>query len=274
MGIRDTRLFKIYRNIMRIDEVIFNQHQIIERLDYLKDKYENDISKINKELDVIKRISREVEYAEIYHDSIKNTIYEDLDLSLSSGAIGYPYAYIMFRILNEIKPKKILETGLGQSSKMITLYANNDNKVRYDVVEHDKNWIEFFKHNHDTSKFQHFHLLPNYKRKYNGCEVNAYKGFKKEFEGKKFDFISIDGPVGVGLEYSRIDILDIIPDCLEKQFVILIDDCERIGEQRTIELLVEKIEKAGIECSYGYQYWGTTNVFICTSADLEFLCHI
>ena len=34
-----------------------------------------------------------------------------------------------------------------------------------------------------------------------------------------------------------MDIIDIIPNCLEDDFVILLDDCERIGEKNTIEIL-------------------------------------
>ena len=71
-----------------------------------------------------------------------------------------------------------------------------------------------------------------------------------------------------------MDILDIIPGCLEKQFVILIDDCERIGEKHTIELLEEKLRENKIDFHSGYQYWGVTSVYICVSNDLEFLCHI
>ena len=38
-----------------------------------------------------------------------------------------------------------------------------------------------------------------------------------------------------------MDIIDIIPNCLEDDFVIFLDDCERIGEKNTIEILEDKL---------------------------------
>ena len=59
-------------------------------------------------------------------------------------AIGYPVLYVLYRILNEVKPKSILELGLGQSTKMITQYAAAYEDVKHYVVEHDDEWIHFF----------------------------------------------------------------------------------------------------------------------------------
>lgn len=71
-----------------------------------------------------------------------------------------------------------------------------------------------------------------------------------------------------------MDIIDIIPNCLEDDFVILLDDCERIGEKNTIEILEDKLKKHYIQYGVGYRYYGRTSVYICTSKNLDFLCHI
>ena len=71
-----------------------------------------------------------------------------------------------------------------------------------------------------------------------------------------------------------MDIIDLIPGCLNESFIILLDDCERIGEQRTIEILEDKLRQNNIKFSTGYRYWGRTSVYICASEDLDFLCHI
>lgn len=268
--LKKTKFYKLYRNILRISE-------LNERLFLLEKENEclkNNLQELNKNIEKSIRISNENLYATIFHDTIKDSEWLNIPLSLSSGAIGYPYAYILYRTLDQIKPKKILETGLGQSTKIITEYVKKFKGVSHDVVEHDKEWINFFKQTTDMSKFQNVHLLESYRKKYNGVEYNAYKNFEKEFKNKKFNLICIDGPVGYGEEYSRMDIIDIVPKCLEEQFVILIDDCERIGEQRTISLLEEKLNKNNISFLSGYQYWGNTSVYICVSPDLEFLRHI
>ncbi len=240
---------------------------------YNHEEHDNHI-RILQSLDVIRKNSDELVFANIFHDTIKNSKWFNIPLSLSSGAIGYNMAYILYRTLDDIKPKKILELGLGQSTKIINEYANYFKEVTHDIVEHDKNWISFFEKSTDMSEMHKIHLLSNYKKSYNNTQLNAYENFKKEFDGMKFDLIVIDGPVGVDQEYSRMDILDILPQCLEKSFVILLDDCERIGEQRTIELIENKLNENNIEFKCGYQYRGRTNVYTLVSSDLEFLCHI
>lgn len=232
------------------------------------------VAKIQAGVEETRRNSNELVFAEYFHDTIKHSKWFDEPLSLSSGAIGYNFAYILYRTLDDIKPKRILELGLGQSTKIINAYAKHFKGVEHHIVEHDQTWVDFFKRSTDMSELSHFHLLKNYKKKFNNTELNAYKNFKKEFKNQKFDFIVIDGPVGVGQEYSRMDVLDIIPECLPKQFVILLDDCERKGEQNTISMLEKKLSENNIKFCSGYQYRGTTDAYICTSSDLEFLCHI
>ena len=243
---KENKLKKVYRNINLVEWV----DKRLQQIELDNNKRDEKISEINNKVDllirnieVIKRNSNEILYAEIFHDTSKNSKWLNEELSLSSGAIGYPMAYILYRILDEVKPKSILELGLGQSTKIITSYVKYQKKVIHDVVEHDQNWINFFKMNMGLEKVQNIHCLENYKRKYNGCELNAYRNFKKEFKGKSYDLILIDGPVGWGQEYARMDILDIIPECLNKSFVILLDDSERIGEKRTIEMLEKKLQK-------------------------------
>lgn len=272
-----SKLKKVYNNLCKIEwidkevQAMKNQNQKEEeKIEEMNSRLEN----LSKDIQFIKNQTNEILFAEIFHDTTKNSTWFHKDLSLSSGAIGYPLAYILYRTLNDIHPKSILELGLGQSTKIITEYVKANPKVTHDVVEHNPEWIDFFKRGTDLQEIQKIHYLPNYKRTFKGCEVNAYKNFKKEFASSKFDFILIDGPVGWGQEYSRLDILDILPQCLNSSFVIILDDCERIGEKRMMEMLEEKLYNHKIKYKTGYQYWGTTSVYICVSEDLEFLCHI
>ena len=47
---------------------------------------------------------------------------------------------ILFKTLDEIKPKKILELGLGQSTKIITEYVNHFDNISHDIVEYNQEW--------------------------------------------------------------------------------------------------------------------------------------
>lgn len=267
---KESKIKKIYRNICLTEWCT----KEIQEVKNIANNNTNRIDEIFYYIKETNRNSHELVFANVFHDTIKNSEWLNIPLSFSSGAIGYNFAYVMYRVLNDIKPKKILEMGLGQSTKIINEYAKYFKDVEHHIVEHDKKWVDFFKMSTDMSSMSNFHLLNNYKRKYKDSELNAYKDFKQEFDGMKFDFICIDGPVGWEQEYSRMDILDILPKCLNKQFIILLDDCERIGEQRTIELIENSLKKANIKFSSGYQYKGRTDVYICVSEDMEFMCHI
>lgn len=270
----ENKLRKVYRNICSIEavskELRSANQEIVNQINHLHEQLQ--ISKDN--LNIIRKNSYELIYANIFHDTIKHSQWFDQPLSLSAGAIGYNFAYILYRTLDEIKPRSILELGLGQSTKIINAYAKHFKKIKHHIVEHDSNWIDFFKRNTDMSEMSNIHLLKNYKKTYQKTKLNAYQNFAKEFRNQKFDLIVIDGPVGVGQEYSRMDVLDILPESLDKQFVILLDDCDRIGEQRTIELIEEKFDSDHINYHSSRYYQGRTDTYICVSEDLEFLCHV
>ena len=65
----------------------------------------------------------EIVWARIWDDSKRGMKWiEDLP-SISPGrwAVGYNYIYVLTRILNEMKPDRILDLGLGISSTIISL---------------------------------------------------------------------------------------------------------------------------------------------------------
>lgn len=261
------KLKKAYYNIcLSGDKTI----QLESKINELSQKCDE----LNRQLVLILGNTNDLVHANFFHDTIKHSRWFDEPLSLSGWAIGYNYAYILYRVLDDMKPKRILELGLGQSTKIVNEYVKHHDNVEHHVVEHDKDWIEFFKNDTEISEMSHFHLLECYKKKYENVELNAYKGFKKEFKDQKFDLVVVDGPIGSGKEYSRMDVLDLVPENLAESFVILFDDCERKGEQNTIRLLEEKLRKNNIEFCSGYQYCGRTNAYICVSTDLKFLCSI
>ncbi|GHV55474.1 hypothetical protein FACS1894216_17910 [Synergistales bacterium] len=85
-----------------------------------------------------------------------------------------------------------------------------------------------------------------------------------------FDFISIDAPFGSDV-YSRIDVLDIIPDCLMSSFIIMIDDYNRIGEQNTVKEIMRRFSDRNISVCSG-SYRGAKQSLLITTEDYKFLC--
>lgn len=189
-------------------------------------------------------------------------------LSLGRWAIGYNYAYVMCRVLNDFKPKKILELGLGQSSKIINNYASYYENITYEVVEHDSDWIKFFSHEHELSQMNIYQR--NLVKTVGQDVVYRYDDIESVIKGKKYNFISIDAPFGGDSILSRVDLLPYITDILDDEFVIMIDDYERIGEKNMSEKLMQALKDANINFFRG-KYRGAKDILIIVSEKWKFL---
>ena len=94
-----------------------------------------------------------VELKSTQHEILKGLIFNNTisesewlkykNFSPGEWAADYGLLYTLYRVLNGMKPKNILEFGLGQSSKMLHQYGKFYN-VNVLTCEHDENWIDFF----------------------------------------------------------------------------------------------------------------------------------
>lgn len=236
-------------------------------------------------LDSLNRNVNELNWANIFHDSIKGCTWLDSEnFAINPGrwAVGYNYFYAVFRVLNEFKPKNILELGLGQSSRLIGQYAKTHEDCRHSIVEHDAAFVEISRKN--------FNFAPNTEINVVGLkritlnlsdgkggtgEVTIYdeEHFSEVVEGQRYDFISIDGPYGFNnaLPFSRIDILNYLPQCLNESFCLVIDDFNRIGEKNTAALIKNILAQENIPFREGV-YSGSKDLYLLASANLAWLC--
>ncbi len=219
------------------------------------------------------RNSAEAVWAEIFNNTVTNSEWlKDKTFSPGRWAVGYPYLYVMYRVLDVVRPKAILELGLGQSTKMIAQYSMANTDVKHYVVESDLNWVAFFQKENvlpDGCKIvqMEYEMTPFKEAK----EVRTYKGFSETFAGMKFNFISIDAPLGGDMkQYARVDVLKMMPECLAEDFVIMIDDCERVGEKHTVAEMEAKLQGAAIPYKLG-RYSGKKDLVLITAEKMGFL---
>ena len=171
-------------------------------------------------------------------------------------------------MLNSIKPKQILEFGLGQSSKMVHQYANFY-QVEAVTCENDDQWISFFNEGRDGDYNIKIHKMELETILYKGIETLTYKDIDKFIGGKKFDFILVDGPHG-SKHFSRSQIVDIARNNLQPSFCIIIDDTEREGEREIIQEVMSALDSSGIHyCRREYR--ASKNHTLICSQDLKFL---
>lgn len=209
----------------------------------------------------------------IFNNTISGSDWlKQTNFSLGRWAIGYQCAYVLYRILDEAKPQKILELGLGQSTKFISQYASANHDVEHLIVENNFDWITFFKSNYEISAnseiiqcdwgFTDFESAEN---------VRIFEGLEEKIADKKFNLIMIDAPLGSDMkEFSRIDVLKKLPECLDSSFIILIDDVERTGEKNTFNAMKDKLAVSEIKYNTGI-YHGKKSVGVIVSEDLKFI---
>lgn len=250
------------------DQIVDVTSKIAMNQNNLMDKYNIQTDKITQ----LGRTEEENTWANVFHDVIKDSVWlQNKAFAPGRWAAGYQMLYVMYRILDSVKPKKILELGLGQTTRMISQYSGYYH-AEHQVVEHDPKWIEFFATSYEVPDNVKFVNLETIVDKYLDDEaVIMYRDFEEQFRGQKFDFICIDAPIGgKAIKYARVDILKIIPECLETDFAILIDDTTRIGENNTIKLLQKIFEENGIE-HVTKRYEGKKSSTIFTTEKYSFL---
>jgi spermidine synthase len=233
--------------------------------------------KLSQNRDLIqdaKRNIQEIYWGIIFNNTIAGSKWlNEQSFSLGRWAIGYQVAYVLYRSLNEWKPRKILELGLGQSTKIVTQYVLANEGIEHYVVEHDQKWIDFFENQYylpDETLLVRCNLMFSDYGGFSG--VRQYEGFFEKFSNKKFDLILIDGPLGGDMPHlARIDVLKLLPECLEKSFVIMMDDCNRKGEMNTFTKMQKKLEDEKVQHKTG-KYKGAKELWLICSEDLEFLC--
>ena len=101
--------------------------------------------------------------------------------------------------------------------------------------------------------------------------VRCFAGFSEAMQGRKFDFIFIDAPLGGDMKlYSRIDVLKLLPECLHDDFIIMMDDSERTGEINTLREMKNILSESGITFTSG-EYRGAKKCTVICSESLSFI---
>jgi len=228
-------------------------------------------SLMDREADAF-RSSQELIWSSVFHDTIHGTAwFNNQALAPGRWAVGYPFLYLLYRLLNEMQPKSILELGLGESTKVTSQYAAWKPGVRHQVVEHDQNWCDFFRQRFTLPSSSQVAVLNLVTQEYKeDPAVLRYAGFAEAFGDDTYDLICVDGPFGFQANvYARIDVLDLIPQNLARSFAIIVDDHDRSGERHMANEIQSKLTESGIEYSQSVRK-GTKETWLVTSSDLSF----
>jgi hypothetical protein len=218
-------------------------------------------------------VLEEIRYSALFNSSIQNSTWlKDRSFSLNKAAANYSFMYILFRVLSEVKPQNILEFGLGQTTKMTSQYAKDS--IQHDVIEHDQSWIDVYIQSLDSVTNTKIYCLPLIESLYDSSESKykneRYANLDIIAQNKRYDLIIVDGPYGFGRKFPRTDIIDLIPQNIADEFVIILDDAERNGEKNTAKLIFQKLKENGIKYTTG-ELFGTKRQLLITSPKYTFV---
>lgn len=162
----------------------------------------------------------------------------------NGSTIDFACGKVLFETIYSLKPRAILELGIGLSTRIITQYAENTPKVQHIVVESSKEWVQRVKPL--LCPVTEIKLLELQKVYFGDFYRNEFIGFSDTFKGKKFDLIFIDAPPAFVSQKQEVtptrqDIVSLIPDILSEKFALIIHNYNRKGEQSTCKLIEEKL---------------------------------
>jgi len=156
-----------------------------------------------------------------------------------NAAANNSFLSILLSMVDAFELKNILELGCGQTTLLFDDLRTKKN-FHIDTVENHPLWKDTIQEmvKHEIT------LCPLTKQDIAGHTANAYT-WPEEIKNKKYDLIVIDGPVG-GSKMSRHGALELIPNSLEDEFIMVFDDAERKGEQETIAAARTLLKHKGV----------------------------
>ncbi|MCR5164966.1 MAG: hypothetical protein K6C40_13175 [Thermoguttaceae bacterium] len=217
------------------------------------------------ELERTQKLLFDIEYCKLFENIVKDSTWlHKKNFTLASGAIDWATLYILYRLLNEVRPAKIVEFGMGQSTLLFSQYAAQNSEVLFQTFENDSFWYGSIKSQVGCQTNMSIHLLDLEERFFKGRKCLRYQGDMKEYVGSKNELIFVDGPIGSS-HYSRIQILDLIPEGINtEKFAIIFHDGLRRGEYRTAELVKDALKKKKVPFeTYSFKYLKSLNI-ICS----------
>ncbi|OUO56595.1 glycosyltransferase [Candidatus Avelusimicrobium gallicola] len=253
-----------------------NLYLSLEALNKAEQKTQAELQKQLRTLqDKSLRQYHELNFADLLHDSTRHSLWlKDKNFSLYGWAANYSFIYTLFRILDKVSPRYILEMGLGQTTRLTSQYVAYKNPAAtLDVCEHNQNWIDLYTPELPHSEHIHVHHLELEYFDFEGKPNDKYKDIAKVTGNTKYNLIIVDGPVGGGKNFPRSNIVDLVPQNLAEDFIIIFDDAERAGEQKTIEQTKARLAENGIVFAT-QQRNGAKSQFLIFSQSMEFVQYL
>ncbi|NHJ32075.1 MAG: hypothetical protein FK732_04365 [Asgard group archaeon] len=216
------------------------------------------------------RFVKERQYLSSLHYNLRIVGWDDFILFPDGFAANASLLYLLFKILQKVKPKSILELGSGQSTKLTTRYVKENEKTHITILEDSNVWHKETKRNIFTSNRTRYIHTSLEQTKFGKRKCFWYSTKILDEEDKTYDLILVDGPIGTR-RHSRIGIANFIPKIIDsKNYIIVFDDAARIGELDTIKAIKKILRDKSIPC-FEFHNYGSKKQTCLVSPNFSFL---
>jgi hypothetical protein len=158
------------------------------------------------------------------------------------AAASYSLLYLLTRAMSELPVKCVVEMGSGQSTVLVDKLLPEGGS--HQAYEQDADWAARIGARLQRSRVQHSPLAQT---THEGQSYAGLSGVRPE----AFDLLLVDGPNGTD-HLSRFDCVPLVAAHPGKEFMVIIDDADRPGEQETVAAMSALLRQRGIDFKLNY----------------------
>ena len=180
-------------------------------------------------------MQRELVYQNLFDIQCRNRGMTN-DFYAVGAAASYGLMYLLFRVFDEHDIRSVVEFGSGQTTRLIDRIKKSG--THHVCYENSADWHARLAPLLTSCDYR---LQPLAEVTTDERRVQWYSGV----EAQNFDLMLIDGPVGTE-RFSRFGCVELIRSHISKDFLIIMDDGQRRGEQDTVAHIVDLLQRAGL----------------------------
>jgi predicted O-methyltransferase YrrM len=170
------------------------------------------------------------------------TRFPQCTLPTTGWSMRFANLHAILRLLDEHRPKRIVEFGSGLSTIMIASWLAEQGEGELVSVDHDENWAhgtrrEVARHGlSDVARVVHVALGPHTDQQI-GQEVAWYADLSRHLPSGTIDFVVVDGPPANASvsRMSRFPALPVLHERLAPEAVLVLDDARRPAESAIVK---------------------------------------
>ena len=189
----------------------------------------------------LERLANEIAYADILRQMTASYGWLPSPLYTVGGAASHGLVYALARALEEYRFSHILELGVGQSTAVLSAYAQTHGATVLSLEE-NADWAAKLRERHGSASHQIIHapLVPGAR----GASWYDPASWREHVPAGGFDLILVDGPVGTKT-LSRSGVVAHFKGIRAAEWAVIWDDLDRAADLESFALFTNAARSEG-----------------------------